>query len=92
MSPRWGSTPRLTDWLPVSRNMTLTLNWESSVGNRQLISGAASPIHLIVGSQFITGILNEGPERGKTLQAGEDLVSAAVIVNCGDQRERCNYL
>jgi hypothetical protein len=25
MSPRWGSTPRQTDWLTVSRNMTLTL-------------------------------------------------------------------
>jgi hypothetical protein len=24
MSPRWGSTPRLTDWLTVSRNVTLT--------------------------------------------------------------------
>jgi hypothetical protein len=23
-SPRWGSTPRLTDWLTVSRNVTLT--------------------------------------------------------------------
>jgi hypothetical protein len=23
MSPRWGSTPRLTDWLTVSRNVTL---------------------------------------------------------------------
>jgi hypothetical protein len=26
MSPRWGSTPRLTDWLTVSRNVTLTLS------------------------------------------------------------------
>jgi hypothetical protein len=25
MSPRWGLTPRLADWLIVSRNMTLTL-------------------------------------------------------------------
>jgi hypothetical protein len=25
MSPRWGSTPRLTDRLTVSRNVTLTL-------------------------------------------------------------------
>jgi hypothetical protein len=25
MSPRWGSAPRLTDWLTVSRNVTLTL-------------------------------------------------------------------
>jgi hypothetical protein len=25
MSPRWGSTPRLTDWLSVSRNVTFTL-------------------------------------------------------------------
>jgi hypothetical protein len=25
MSPRWGSTPRLTDWLTVGRNVTLTL-------------------------------------------------------------------
>jgi hypothetical protein len=23
MSPRWGSAPRLTDWLTVSRNVTL---------------------------------------------------------------------
>jgi hypothetical protein len=27
MSPRWGSTPRLTDWPTVSRNVTLTLTW-----------------------------------------------------------------
>jgi hypothetical protein len=27
MSSRWGSTPRLTDWLTVSRNVTLTLTW-----------------------------------------------------------------
>jgi hypothetical protein len=26
MSPRWGSTPRLTDWLTVSCNMTLTFS------------------------------------------------------------------
>jgi hypothetical protein len=25
MGPRWDSTPRLTDWLTVSRNVTLTL-------------------------------------------------------------------
>jgi hypothetical protein len=25
MSPRWGSTPRLTDGLTISRNVTLTL-------------------------------------------------------------------
>jgi hypothetical protein len=25
MGPRWGSIPRLTDWLTVSRNVTLTL-------------------------------------------------------------------
>jgi hypothetical protein len=33
MSPRWGSTPRLTDWLTVSRNVTLT-NWNSSCSVR----------------------------------------------------------
>jgi hypothetical protein len=27
MSPRWGSTPRLTDWLTISRKVTLTLTW-----------------------------------------------------------------
>jgi hypothetical protein len=27
MSPIWGSTPRLTDWLIVSRNVTLTWLW-----------------------------------------------------------------
>jgi hypothetical protein len=27
MGPRWGSIPRLTDWLTVSRNMALTLTW-----------------------------------------------------------------
>jgi hypothetical protein len=27
MGPRWGSIPRLTDWLTVSRNVTLTLTW-----------------------------------------------------------------
>jgi hypothetical protein len=27
MSPTWGSTPTLTDWLTVSRNVTLTLGW-----------------------------------------------------------------
>jgi hypothetical protein len=40
MSPRWGSTPRLTDWLTVSRNVTLTLNrdrieWVSWDGSRR---------------------------------------------------------
>jgi hypothetical protein len=30
MSPRWGSIPRLTDWLTVSRNVTLTLTWNIS--------------------------------------------------------------
>jgi hypothetical protein len=25
MGPRWGSTPRLTDWLTVSRNVPFTL-------------------------------------------------------------------
>jgi hypothetical protein len=29
MSRRWGSTPRLTDWLTVSRNVTFTLNRSS---------------------------------------------------------------
>jgi hypothetical protein len=31
MSPRWGSTPRLTEWLTVSRTVTLTLtiHWPS---------------------------------------------------------------
>jgi hypothetical protein len=29
MSPRWGSNPRLSDWLTVSRNVTLTLTWYS---------------------------------------------------------------
>jgi ABC-type nitrate/sulfonate/bicarbonate transport system ATPase subunit len=29
MSSRWGSTPRLTDWLTVSRNVTLTLTYEA---------------------------------------------------------------
>jgi hypothetical protein len=31
MSPKWGSTPRLTDLLTVSRNVTLTLSLVSSV-------------------------------------------------------------
>jgi hypothetical protein len=30
MSPRWGSTPRLTDFLTVSRNVTLTFDLEFS--------------------------------------------------------------
>jgi hypothetical protein len=29
MSPRWDSTPRLTDWLTVSRNLTLILTLRS---------------------------------------------------------------
>jgi hypothetical protein len=29
MSPRWGSIPRITDWLTVSHNVTLTLTSES---------------------------------------------------------------
>jgi hypothetical protein len=33
MSPRWGSTPRLTDWLTVSRNVTLTVNLTLDVQN-----------------------------------------------------------
>jgi hypothetical protein len=40
MSPRWGSTPRLTDWLTVSRNVTLTLTnvWISRVPEFQVSS------------------------------------------------------
>jgi hypothetical protein len=30
ISPRCGSTPRLTDWLTVSRNVTLTLTWQET--------------------------------------------------------------
>jgi ABC-type nitrate/sulfonate/bicarbonate transport system ATPase subunit len=29
MGPRWGSIPRLTDWLTVSRNVILTLTWQT---------------------------------------------------------------
>jgi hypothetical protein len=41
MSPRWGSTPRLTDWLTVSRNMTLILTrnkgtWPSRLGESRI--------------------------------------------------------
>jgi hypothetical protein len=32
MGPRWGSTPRLTDWLTVSRNVTWTWTWKDSLG------------------------------------------------------------
>jgi hypothetical protein len=32
MSPRWGSTPRLTDLLTVSRNVTLTLTLALTCG------------------------------------------------------------
>jgi hypothetical protein len=40
MSPRWGSTPRLTDLLTVSRNVTLTVNqfasWKPVNSTREL--------------------------------------------------------
>jgi hypothetical protein len=35
MSPRWGSTPRLTDWLAVSRNVTSTWTWGHREGAPQ---------------------------------------------------------
>jgi hypothetical protein len=38
MSTRWGSTPRLTDWLTLSRKVTLTLTLDSSVQQFQLKS------------------------------------------------------
>jgi hypothetical protein len=49
MRPRWGSTPRLTDGLTVSRNVTLTL---TSVVSPNLVicevSGLAIALQLIV--------------------------------------------
>jgi hypothetical protein len=33
MSPRWGSTPRLTDWLTVSRNVTSTSTYRVEAGS-----------------------------------------------------------
>jgi hypothetical protein len=44
MRPRWGSTPRLTDWLTVSRNVTLTLSrrrrrkWKSQIWDSKIWS------------------------------------------------------
>jgi hypothetical protein len=38
MSPRWGSTPRLTDWLTVSRNVTLTLTCMSQSSSRRQLA------------------------------------------------------
>jgi ABC-type nitrate/sulfonate/bicarbonate transport system ATPase subunit len=39
ISPKWGSTPRLTDWLTVSRNVTLTLTNQNENEN---VNGASS--------------------------------------------------
>jgi hypothetical protein len=38
MSPRWGSTPRLTDWLTVSRNVTLTLTCVETGSNTSTVT------------------------------------------------------
>jgi hypothetical protein len=37
MSPRWGSTPRLTDWLTVSRSVTLTVTLTQTVSCWQFL-------------------------------------------------------
>jgi hypothetical protein len=49
MSPRWSSTPRLTDWLTVSRNVTLTLTWESTDGAMIQLWDIRQPIRMSAG-------------------------------------------
>jgi hypothetical protein len=58
MSPRWGSTPTLTEWLIVSRNvtLTLTLNWlwqKTDPSSRQ--RGRPTITRLNVKQQYISG-------------------------------------
>jgi hypothetical protein len=37
----WGSTPRLTDWLTVSRNVTLTLTWLREIQSQENSEGSS---------------------------------------------------
>jgi hypothetical protein len=39
MGPRWGSIPRLTGWLTVSRNVTLTLTLEAGSNTLRVVGG-----------------------------------------------------
>jgi hypothetical protein len=50
MSPRWGSTPRLTDWLTVSRNVTLTLTCWAMGADRILFWGELENLLTRLGS------------------------------------------
>jgi hypothetical protein len=40
MSPRWGSTPRLTDWPTVSSNVTLTLTLTLKLSSTRVEAGS----------------------------------------------------
>jgi hypothetical protein len=42
MTPRWGSIPRLTDWLAVSHNVTLTLRLDKLVADTGESAGTQS--------------------------------------------------
>jgi hypothetical protein len=56
MSPRWGSTPRFTDWLTVSRNVTLTLtahHWPVELP-RPIINGSKTAVMYVTGSLYIS--------------------------------------
>jgi hypothetical protein len=55
MSPRWGSTPRLTDWLTVSRNMTLTLTIKLNWNIHESVVGYSSKHWSIQGGSEICG-------------------------------------
>jgi hypothetical protein len=70
----WGSTPRLTDWLTVSRSETYTLAKSSSVESepvkrrlRTWCETAASlgPSSLTVDKSSARANVKNGPERGK---------------------------
>jgi hypothetical protein len=37
VNPRWGSTPRFTDWLTVNRNVTLTLTFDRRIETAVLL-------------------------------------------------------
>jgi hypothetical protein len=100
MSPRWGSTPRLTDWLSVSRNVTLILIRDISVQFRSrwgfswgitcgaLTSGQRKRKNLIAKIRIRKRLV-------KTRQRSCKLWIRLMyvwqwIVTCVNQRERCD--
>jgi hypothetical protein len=84
MSPRWGSTPRLTDWLTVVRNVTLTLWVTSTVGSQLIHLGSSSEIgdsqrgHEAVNTNVSRGSYGIGSRYQTT--TGEDTAVWEVLV------------